>query len=299
MRRLALALLSLSLLALPLSAGWDGHRGLSVSTDDDTEITDCGQIHVRYDGQSVPMLSEELPVSGLRSLKVSSSPNGGIFVRGGASSYSVTACKASALGNAHSLRAVVSGNTVSGEAPDRGDVIYFLVRAPRGADLSLDTNNGPISIRGIDGSLTARAHNGPIALKESTGDLDIGTQNGPIAFAGAGGRVKLHATNGPISLRLTGSGWNDGSLEAETQNGPLSLKLPRFYRSGVSVDSDGNAPVSCHAEGCAAAIRAMSAGNRDDDDDVRWPRHIDLGSGSRAVSVTTHNGPISIKEAQD
>lgn len=296
MRRPALALLVI-FLAVPAFASWEGgHRGLSISTDDDVPITDCSQIHIRYDGRAVPVLSESVPVGGLRTLKVSTPSNGGIHVTGSrGSAFAVTACKASALGDVHNLRVGVSGSEVSGSAEQRGDVIYFIVLAPRGGELSLDTNNGPIAISGVDGSVTARAHNGPIALKDSTGDLDVRTQNGPIAFSGAAGRVKLHATNGPISIHLRGSGWDRGSLEAETENGPLSLKLPRYYHSGVSVDTDGNAPVACRAEGCAAALRAMSK-NESDDDDFRWPRHIDLGSGSRAVTLTTHNGPVAIKE---
>jgi hypothetical protein len=294
MRRLALSILFLA--AVPASASnWgDGHRGLSISTDDDARVTDCSQIRVRYNGRNIPMISEDVAVRGARSLKIASESNGGIYVSGG-SAFSVKACKASVFNDAQTLRVSVNGNEVSGNAEENGDVIYFIVQTPRGGELSLQSHNGPISIREVDGSVTARAQNGPIALKDSTGDLDMGTQNGPIAFAGNGGNVKLHATNGPISIHLQGSGWERGSLDAETQNGPLALKLPRFYHSGVSVDSNGNAPVSCHAEGCAAAIRAMSKDG--DDDDFRWPRHIDLGSGAKVISVQTHNGPIAIKES--
>jgi hypothetical protein len=294
MRRLLIPIAILAL-ALPAFAGrnrYGGGHGFSVNIDDDyDDVTDCSQIHVTYDGRDVQMISEDVPVSGLRSLKILSDRNGGIHVNGGANAFAVTACKASALGDARDIRVRLNGNEVTA---DRGDdsysVVYFLVSTPRGASLDLSANNGPIAIRKVDGNVTAHAQNGPIAVKDSSGTLDITTQNGPIAFAGNSGTVKLHATNGPISVRLAGSAWNGGSLDAATENGPLTLKLPRGYQSGVLVESDGNGPVTCRAEACRDVRRF-----NDDGDDER-PRRIELGSGARAVTLSTNNGPIAVKE---
>jgi DUF4097 and DUF4098 domain-containing protein YvlB len=169
-------------------------------------------------------------------------------------------------------------------------VVYYIVNVPRGASLDLSANNGPIAIQSVDGTVTAHAHNGPIAVKDSTGSLDITTQNGPISFAGDSGNVKLHATNGPISVRLAAGSWNGGTLDAATENGPLSLKLPRGYRSGVVVESDGNGPVTCRAEACRDVRRFNDEGEDD------RPRRIELGSGSHAVTLSTNNGPIAVKE---
>lgn len=294
-----LIILAIVALALPAFAGhghdhWGNHRGLSISMDDDYgDVTDCNQIRVTYDGRVVPMVSEDLPgVGGLRSLKVRSDRNGGIRVTGGASAFAVKVCKASALGDVRDIQARLSGNEVSAERGDEDSksVVYFLVSAPRGATLDLSASNGPIGIDSVDGTVTARAQNGPISVKDSSGKLDINTQNGPIAFSGSSGNVKLHANNGPISVKLLGSAWTAGTLDAETQNGPLSLKLPRGYRSGVVVESDGHGPVTCRAEACRDVRRF-----NDDGDDDR-PRRIELGSGSRAVTLSTTNGPISVKE---
>lgn len=298
MRRNLIFIAALAL-ALPAFAGdghdhWGSHRGLSISMDDDYgDITDCSQIRVTYDGRVVPMVSEDLPgVGGLRSLKVRSDRHGGIRVTGGASAFAVKVCKASALGSVRDIQTHLSGNEVSADRIDEDSksVVYFLVSVPRGATLDLSATNGPIGIDSVDGNVTARAKNGPISVKESSGTLDIDTQNGPISFSGNSGNVKLHANNGPISVRLGGSGWTGGSLDAATQNGPLSLKLPRGYRSGVVVESDGNGPVTCRAEGCRDVRRF-----NDDGEDDR-PRRIELGSGAKAITLSTTNGPISVKE---
>ena len=285
-----IALLALAL-PLPATRNHNNFGGLSINFDDDTEITDCSQVHITYNRRSVPMVTEDLPVAGMRSLKVRSDRNGGIRVTGGAGAFAVKACKASAFGDPRDLRVHLDGNEVSAEpADDNTSVVYFLVSAPRNATLDLSASNGPIAIHEFDGTVTAHAHNGPIAVKDSAGTLDINTQNGPIAFAGGAGNVKLHATNGPISVKLAGGSWNGGSLDAATENGPLSLKLPRGYRSGVVVESDGNGPVTCHAEACRDVRRFNEEG-----DDER-PRRIELGSGPRAVTLSTNNGPIAVKE---
>ena len=296
MRRLLIPLAILAL-ALPALAGrnsrYGGGRGFTVNIDDDEDgiVTNCNQIHVTYDSRDVPMISEDLPVGGLRSLKIRSDRNGGIHVNGGASRFAVTVCKASAFGDARDIRVRLDGNEITGSTSGESNtVVYYLVSAPRGASLDLSSHNGPIGIRSVDGTVVAHAQNGPIAVKDSSGSLDITTQNGPIAFAGDSGTVKLHATNGPISVKLAGSYWNGGSLDAATENGPLALKIPRGYRSGVLVESDGNGPVTCRAEACRDVRRF-----NDDGDDER-PRRIELGSGARVITLSTNNGPIAVKE---
>jgi hypothetical protein len=293
MRRLLITIAALAL-ALPAfaSSRYGSRHGFTVNIDDDDEeLTSCNQIHVTYDSRDVPMLTEDLPVSGLRSLKVRSDRNGGIHVTGGASAFAVKACKASALGDARDIRVRLSGNEVSADRDDDNyTVVYYLVSVPRGGAIDLSANNGPISIRSVDGTVIASAHNGPIAVKDSSGSLDINTQNGPISFAGDSGTVKLHATNGPISVKLAGGGWNGGSLDAATENGPLSLRIPRGYRSGVVVESDGNGPITCRAEACRDVRRFDENGDED------RPRRIELGSGTRAVTLSTNNGPIAVKE---
>ncbi|MEA2165287.1 MAG: hypothetical protein QOK37_3414 [Thermoanaerobaculia bacterium] len=306
MRRLTLLAL-LTVITLPLAAGshsshhssYSSH-GLSVSIDDWEDVRDCSALHVRYNERDVPVIEENVAVGSLRSLKVRGDRNGSIRVLpSNTSSFALKACKASALGNANDLRVNLNGNEVSADRieTEGRSMIYFLVFAPHNAQLDLDATNGPIAIDGVDGAITAHALNGPIAVKASSGTLDIHTENGPISFAGDSGNVKLRANNGPISVKLTGGSWSAGNLDASTENGPLSLKLPSGYRSGVLVETDGNSPVTCRAVGCAAAKKAYASSDDDDDYGPRWPRRIELGSGTRAVSLSTHNGPVAVKEA--
>lgn len=287
MKRLALAV-SLSVLFAP--AIFARVRDVSVSTYDGEPVTSCDQVRVRFDRGRGYRAEERLPVEGVRSLRVSSAQNGGIYVSGG-SSYSVTACKAAEFeSDLSQIRTALNGNEVRADGTDGNWVVYFLVTVPRGATLDLDSNNGPISIRDVNATLTARATNGPIAVRDSSGTIDLSTENGPISLKGGSGSVKLSAHNGPISVKLDETTWS-GSLDARTENGPLSVKVPQGFVSGTVIESDGHGPMSCHLEAC----RAMTRRSFDDEDEDR-PRRIEFGSGTTVVHMSTVNGPVSIKE---
>ena len=283
--------------ATAMASGSHHHGNRSVSFDDfDDGLAGCSAMRVRFDGERAAVVSENVAIGDVRSLRIRSDQNGGIRVIGSRTgAYAVTACKATGLSSdASQVRVNVNGNEVSASGPDNDNwVVYFIVQTPRSATLDLTANNGPIGVYEFDGTLTARAQNGPLGIKDSTGTIDASTVNGPISIDGGSGNVKLSATNGPLSVKLDGPAWLGGSLDASTQNGPLSLKLPRAYRSGVIVESLGHGPVSCHAEGCAAARLRQT----DDYDDDR-PRRIELGSGASQVHLSTVNGPVSVKDQQ-
>jgi hypothetical protein len=294
MRRLLLpALLLISAATMASGSHHRGNRGVSFDDFDDG-VADCSTMRVQFDGDRVPVVTENVAVGNVRSLRVRSDQNGGIRVIGSRTGgYTVTACKAAALSSDVSqVRVSVNGDEVIATGPDNDNwIVYFIVQTPRGATLDLTATNGPIGVYEFDGTLTARAKNGPFGIKDSSGTIDASTVNGPISIEGGSGNVKLSATNGPLAVKLDGTAWLGGSLDASTQNGPVSLKLPRAYRSGVVVESLGHGPVSCHAEGCSAARLRQT----DDYDDDR-PRRIELGSGASNVHLSTVNGPISVKD---
>lgn len=281
----------------PAFARGHHNNSLSINTHDDEPLTRCDQIRATFNDQVVPVIEQNLGGTGSRSLHIDAARNGGIYVTGGnGGTYSVKACKAAADGiDVNSVRVGLRGNTTYVDGPDESDwVVYFIVNAPRDAELELEATNGPISVRDVDGRIKAEVTNGPISLKNDSGTIDAQAANGPISFSGNSGDVKLRAQNGPITVKLAGDTWLRGSLDASTSNGPMSLRLPVGYRSGVVAESDGHGPVSCRAEACRNAMRTHHSS--DDDDDDEWPRRLEFGSGTAVVHLSTHNGPLSIKE---
>jgi len=287
--RKTLVAVSLLAVATTVMAGRHGYRGLSMSIDDEGTVTDCSSLRVTIDDRPVARAEEIVPVGGLRSLSIRAPESGGVWVAGTSSGgYSVKACKAAEFAeDLNQIRVRVSGNELTADGPGAGRwVVYFLVEAPRGASLDLRTTNGPIALRSVNGTVAANAVNGPISVTEPSGTYNIETQNGPISLDGGSGTMKLNAENGPISVKLRGSTW-DGNIDAHTQNGPATLRIPSNFRSGVVVESEGHGPVSCRAEACRQARRTW------DDDDSR---KIELGSGPTVVRLSTVNGPVAVRE---
>jgi hypothetical protein len=289
MKRILVSLAFVGLIASNVEAK---SRNISINFDDEGDLTSCDQLKVSFgdDREEGFRAEEQVAVAGLKSLKIHAATNGGIYVTGArGSQYSVTACKAAEMQETLSdLRVNLSGNEVTASGGSGNWVVYFLVTVPRGADLDLRANNGPIALRSVNGRVVAHATNGPISAKQSSGNLDLDTQNGPISLSGGSGNVKLNAQNGPISVRFDGNTW-DGSLDANTQNGPLSIRVPRDFRSGLVVQSRGRGPISCRGEACRDARRTF-----DDDDE----RKIEMGSGPTVVRMSTVNGPISVKDSE-
>jgi DUF4097 and DUF4098 domain-containing protein YvlB len=287
--RKTLVALCLFALAGNLSAGSHRNHGMSTSIDDDGLVNDCSALRVTMDGRPAVRAEEMVNVGSLRSLKIRAPQNGGIYVAGSTSGgYEARACKAAAFEeDLNQIRSRISGNEIVTDGPSGGDwVVYYLVRAPRGASLDLESHNGPIALREVNGTVTANALNGPISLKDSSGTFNIETTNGPISLDGGSGTARLNAQNGPVTVKLRGTSW-DGNIEAHTQNGPASLRIPANFRSGVVVESDGHGPVSCRAAACREARRTW-----DDEDN----RKIELGSGPTVVRMSTVNGPVSVRE---
>lgn len=295
MRRFTLAL-TLTLLA---TGAFAHGRNISMNNDDE-HFGDCNSNRITFDGERAAIQREEIPASGLRSLKVSSG-NGPVSIRGG-SAWSIVACKAAedeSLLRQISVR--LSGNELQYDGPDRDDrdwVVVYYITTPRGADLTVNASNGPVSLRDVDGTVNLRTKNGPLSLYDLSGTIDAEAQNGPISITGGSGQMKVSASNGPLSVKLSGAGFN-GTLEASTKNGPLSVRIPRNYGSGVLVEALGRGPISCRAEGCREA-RAKAIRNDDDDD---WsddePRSFEFGSGRQVVRLSTVNGPVTIKESDE
>lgn len=294
MRNIVAAALLLS--AFPLCARVHQHgQNLTINVDSDRRVTECSQIDVLYGRERIAMTEENVSgVRGLRSLSVKAPQNGGVYVLAADdSAYSVKACKAVWDGNARDVTTQFRGGELTANIPDDVDgVVYFIVRAPRGAALELDSHNGPVDVVDFDGTLNAHSHNGPIDLRNVGGNITADAHNGPIGLTGGSGIVKLDAQNGPISVKLDGRSWLGGSLDAHAHNGPMTVRLPSDYRSGVVVESDGHGPFSCRAEGCRGARQRWA----NDDDDS--PRRVEFGSGPAIVRLSATNGPVAIRDRE-
>jgi DUF4097 and DUF4098 domain-containing protein YvlB len=272
------------------------HHSMSTSGGEHGPVADCAGLHIRMNDRAAETRSEERTIARPQGpLSVESEVNGGVQVQGwDKDTYSVTACKAADASSndverifSQIILSVENGRvSVSGPSGHDNWTVFLLVRAPRSANLQLRANNGPVSIYDLDGKVEARAINGPISLQGFSGEADISAVNGPIDLVGNSGKLRLHTENGPISVSLSGDAWKGSGLEADAQNGPVTLHVPRNYQSSLLVESDGHSPMSCQASFCNDARKTW-------DEDRR---RIEFGNAPPVIHLSTVNGPIAVKQ---
>jgi hypothetical protein len=266
-------------------------RNRDVSIDSSGGEEGCGGIRVRFDGLAGVKGEQSLTVPGGTPVRLHAPDSSGLRVSGwDKADFEITACKvardAAALARI-SVSAAKGVVSVSGTGEDEA-VVFFLVRAPKGAVLDLAAENGPMKLRDLAGNVTARLANGPLSLSGVHGTVDVEATNGPVSFRDGSGDWTLRVTNGPLSARLTGPRWEGKGLVAETENGPLTVRLDPRFESGLRVSAAAHTPFRCRAAACAGARRTGG----DDSEE----RSLEIGSGQALVRLSTANGPVTISD---
>ena len=256
-----------------------------------TSSVDCQErFHTDYGWGRQSYYAQETRTIAGTSVSLRPSRNGGVAVEGwDQANIEVTACKSadeqSRLGQ---LKMNIAGTEVTSEGPDdSGWTVHFVVKVPRGVNLTAEAHNGPLSFSRVNGTVHAQTQNGPISVKDCTGDIDAEAHNGPISLSGTSGKVRADAQNGPVTVRLSNSEWQGEGLEASTHNGPISLRVPVNYRSGVEVTSSGRGPFSC--ANCRTEQRTW-------EDDGTKRVHFGAPGAPVVVRLSTYNGPVSISD---
>lgn len=281
--------------ALALSLPSAAERTITIDGGDGSG---CSSVNMHF-GDRITARGEETITLSRRDAKglvLEGSRNGGIIVRGAdVGEFKVTACTAAVGDDDSSARSVLSrivlrssGGRVTIEGPPGEHWTGFLiVTAPKDADLSVEGSNGPVSLTSLAGTLSVKAANGPVSLSNLTGSVDVEAANGPVSLKGSSGDIRIHAVNGPLTIALTGTRWEGKGLEADAKNGPLTLKVPDGFATGVRVETSSHSPFSCRAAACEGARRQN--GNR--------TRLFEIGNESATVRISTSNGPVSIVDA--
>jgi hypothetical protein len=275
--------------------GSNGGRAIEVLAHEDSPLASCSDLNIEFDGHKAVVRSEEKTITKAEAptLRVQAESNGGIQVEGwDQNTYSVTLCKAAEEGSdAENLLGQIKMTFSNGELGVTGPgshrrwSAHLLLQAPKAAAMELKVHNGPMGLFHVDGNLKVRAVNGPITVRGCTGDLDLSAENGPVSLEANSGKLKVDTHNGPITIDLDGKGWNGAGLEAHAMNGPVTLRVPSGYQSGVVLESDGHGPFSCRASVCGEGRKTW-------DDEHR---RVEFGSGPTVVHISTENGPVSVR----
>lgn len=291
--RFALLAAAATILALGLADPALARDG-DVLIDSSASEQGCGALRVRFDGVQAVKGEQTVSVPGGTPLRLHASDSSGLRVTGwDKADFEITACKA-ARDAATLSRITVSAPkgvvSVSGVVEDEA-VVYFYVKAPKGAVLDLAAENGPMTLRDLDGTVTARLENGPLSLSGVHGAVDVEATNGPVSFRDGSGDWTVRVTNGPLSARFAGTRWEGKELVAETVNGPLTVSLDPRFDSGLRVSAGSHTPFRCRAAACSGARRTIGGEEGDGD------QSVEIGAGEPLVRLSTVNGPVTISDA--
>ncbi len=172
---------------------------------------------------------------------------------------------------ADGIRIEAAGRAIRADGPNTGYrehwSVSFEVYVPRHTDLALETDNGPLFVEDVSGTMDLRA------------------QNGPVTLTGVSGDVTARVVNGPLSVHLSGTRWDGVGLDAEAHNGPVDLVIPERYNARLETGTV-NGPMDL-----AFPLTVTMQG--------RMTHRIQstLGSGGAPVRVVTTNGPLTIRRA--
>jgi hypothetical protein len=136
-------------------------------------------------------------------------------------------------------------------------------------------------------NLAVETHNGPISVTRVTGEMDLSALNGPITLTELAGDVEARAQNGPINVTLSGRRWSGEGLDAETVNGPVTVRMPRGYAAHLE-SSTVHGPIRA-----PRGIRPSREGGN------RWTGgriNTDINGGGPTIRAVTTNGPVMIEE---
>jgi len=188
-----------------------------------------------------------------------------ILVRARVQTGAPTAEEAAEL--ARQIRIETGGAKIHASGPEsrrnyHWDVSY-IVFVPRRADLSLETQNGGISILDVSGRIDFTALNGGVALKR------------------VGGAVRGSTTNGGLLIQLSGDRWDGDSLDVSTTNGGIIMSVPENYSAYLqtgTVNGSVNVDFPVTVQGRITKQIALN-----------------LGSGGPTVKAMTTNGGVQLK----
>jgi len=220
-----------------------------------------------------------LTLGGAGLLRVDGRPNGGVQItgsdQGGISGSARIQAQADTEAEARTLATQIQVGLMDGwlraDGPQSGDgrswSVSFVISAPRRTDVEVEAVNGPVSLDGLIGRIRATTVNGPLSLRELAGD------------------VRARTTNGPLQVTLAGTFWDGIGLDAETRNGPLTLRVPEGYSAQLDVGTV-NGPFRL---GIPVTLQGDLPAGR------RRSINVPIGSGGAPVRVRTTNGPVAIE----
>jgi putative adhesin len=161
--------------------------------------------------------------------------------------------------------------------------IHYYLQVPNESNLTLETSNGDVRVRGVGGRLEASTTNGDIRLDDFRGSATLGTTNGEIGLAGISGTAAARTTNGSVVADMR-SVPPKGKVELTTTNGNVQVYMPPDLKADLeAVTTNGRVsigfPLTTQGVMTSKSVRGT------------------INGGGATVSLATTNGNIEIRRS--
>lgn len=204
-------------------------------------------------------------------LTIDGNTNGGISIKGAERADILVRAMVQSQGETESearttgaqVLVHTSGGAIQSDGPKSGNwSVSYEIFLPRHTNLTLKTNNGGVSISGVDSTVEFHAVNGGVSLKDVGGSIRGETVNGGVSVSFA-------------QARLTGQG-----LDVSTTNGGVSIKVPEQFSALLEVSTVNG----------GMSVKLPNANVRKGERQLSLP----LGSGGPLMRIRTQNGGVSV-----
>jgi hypothetical protein len=116
--------------------------------------------------------------------------------------------------------------------------VKYTIEAPAGIEVRAGTDNGRLTVHGVDGPVELQADNGSVDVADLPGDLTIGADNGSITGTRlTAANVTVETDNGSITLDFAEP---PTTVDAQSDNGRVEVVLPDtedFYNLDIATDN--------------------------------------------------------------
>src|SRR5438093_773351 len=90
----------------------------------------------------------------------------------------------------------------------------------------------------IESNLSLRVGYAPLAVENVRGRMELHADHGPLSMRNVGGDVRARVEYGPLSVDLDGSQWQGTRLDAESEYGPVTLRLPENFGADLELGAE-------------------------------------------------------------
>ena len=172
------------------------------------------------------------------------------------------------------------------------------VTVPVTTSVELSNSNGPVELRGTEGSGEVQTKNAPIRVEQFKGDLNATTKNGSIAIKTLSGSAELSTMNSRVSVED-----GHGRFEVRTINGPIKFQGSMEPKSHNRLSTlNGNIKVALDAEP-SLTLKAATTNGRVRCEVPGFVAAVEkrhqlkgtMGTGEAELIAETQNGSIVVQ----